>query len=182
MSDMNKTGKKLTASIVAVIVLACCLCVSTFALIYSTFVVDNNTFGAGKIKINLNDGKPVISEEGISFEPGMTLERDFFIENESTDDVYYRFYFDKVEGGLSEVLEITILNGDTVLFSGKASEMTADTAVAADDTLKIGERRDLTIKFYFPEDSVNVSQKLYLTFDLKADAVQTKNNPDRLFD
>ena len=55
-----KTAKKLTASIAAVIVLAVCLCVTTFALVYSTVAVDNNLFQTGVIKINLNGGRPVI--------------------------------------------------------------------------------------------------------------------------
>ena len=50
----NKTAKKLTASVAAIIILAVCLCITTFALVYSTVTVDNNLFQTGEIKINLN--------------------------------------------------------------------------------------------------------------------------------
>ena len=53
MSEKNKTAKKLTASVVAVIILAVCLCITTFALVYSTVAVDNNLFQTGEIKIDL---------------------------------------------------------------------------------------------------------------------------------
>ena len=56
MREQNKTVKKLTASVAAVIVLAVCLCVTTFALAYSVVAADNNLFRTGVININLNDG------------------------------------------------------------------------------------------------------------------------------
>ena len=64
MNDNSKTAKKLTGSIIAVIVLAICLCITTFALVWATVSVDNNLFHTGTVKINLNDGKPVIAPMG----------------------------------------------------------------------------------------------------------------------
>ena len=104
----SKTAKKLTGSIIAVVVLAICLVITTFALVWATVSVDNNLFRTGSVKINLNDGKPVIEEHEFLFEPGMTVKKDFFIENESTCDVFYKLYFENVQGGLADVLEITV--------------------------------------------------------------------------
>ena len=181
-TDQNTTSKKLTASIATVIVLAVCLCVTTFALIWATVSVENNLFHTGIVKINLNDGKPVIEEHEFLFEPGMTVKKDFFIENQSTWDVYYRLYFTDVEGGLGDVLEITVKDGGKILYSGKASELTKENAGAANDVLRLNERRELTVYFHFPEEAGNSTQNLVLTFSMNADAVQTKNNPNRLFD
>lgn len=177
-----KTAKKLTTSIAAIIIFAVCLCITTFALVYSTVAVDNNLFQTGEIKINLNDGKPVITEREYLFEPGMTVEKTFFIENQGTWDVYYKLYFDNVEGGLADVLDVEIRGGDTVLLGGKISELTKAQVGAVDDVLKLKERQELTVSFHYPESSGNVTQNQYLSFDMKADAVQTKNNPDKLFD
>lgn len=182
MDKKNKTAKKLSASVVTIVLLAVCLCITTFALIYSTVAVDNNLFQTGEVKINLNDGKPVIEEHEFLFEPGMTVKKQFFIENESTWDVYYKLYLDNVEGGLANLLEVSIQDGDTVLFNGNASALTREKVGAADDILRLHERRELTISFHFPEEAGNGGQNLCLSFDLKADAVQTKNNPQRLFD
>ena len=182
MSEKNKTAKKLTASVVAVIILAVCLCITTFALVYSTVAVDNNLFQTGEIKIDLNGGQPVITEHEYLFEPGMTVEKPFYIENQGTWDVYYKLYFDNIEGGLADVLDVEIRDGDTVLFNGKIADLTKEKVGAADDVLRLHERRELTISFHFPEEAGNDAQNLYLSFDLKADAVQTKNNPNRLFE
>ena len=100
----TKTAKRLTGGIIAIIALAVCLCITTFALVYASVSVENNLFHTGEVKINLNDGKPVIREHEFLFEPGMTVVKDFFIENDSTWDVYYRLYLDNVTGGLSDVL------------------------------------------------------------------------------
>ena len=100
----TKTAKRLTGGIIAIIVLALCLVVTTFALVYASVSVENNLFHTGEVKINLNDGEPVIREHEFLFEPGMIVVKDFFIENDSTWDVYYRLYLDNVSGGLSDVL------------------------------------------------------------------------------
>lgn len=178
----TKTAKKLTGGIVAIIVLAVCLVITTFALVYASVSVENNLFHTGEVKINLNDGEPVIREQEFLFEPGMTVKKDFFIENESTWDVYYRLYLDHVSGGLADVLEITVKDGDKVLYSGTANELTKQNVVAADDTLKIGQKRNLTVYFHFPEEKGNETQNLDLTFTMCAEATQTKNNPNKLFD
>ncbi len=178
----NKTAKRLTGGIIAIVVLAVCLCITTFALVYASVSVENNLFHTGKVKINLNDGKPVIREHEFIFEPGMTVKKDFFIENDSSWDVYYRIYLENVSGGLADVLEITVKDGDRALYSGTASELTQQNVTAADDTLKIGQKRNLTVYFHFPEDKGNETQNLDLTFTMCAEATQTKNNPNRLFD
>ena len=85
-----KTVKRLTGGIATLVTLALCLCLTTFALVYASVSVDNNLFGTAEVKINLNDGQPLIRENDLLFEPGMTVKKDFFIENQSTLDVYYK--------------------------------------------------------------------------------------------
>lgn len=111
----------------------------------------------------------------------MTVKKDFFIENESTWDVYYRLYLDNVSGGLADVLTVTVKDGDKTLYSGTANELSKQKVSAADDMLRVGQRRDLTVYFHFPEHKGNEAQNLDLTFTLCAEATQTKNNPNRLF-
>lgn len=181
-SNGNHTARKLTISIIIIILLTVCLCVTTYALVMVTVSAPDNYFRTGLVAINLNDGRPVIEEHEFIFEPGMTVRKAFFVENESTGDVYYRIYFEDVGGGLANVLQITISDGDKVLFTGSAVQLDRAHVGAADDTLRPGERRDLTISFYFPESAGNEAQNLSLTFKLCAEAVQTKNNPGKLFD
>ena len=96
--------------------------------------------------------------------------------------MYYKIYLDNVEGGLADVLEITVLDGDKVLYEGSARSLTRQNVIAADDILLVGEKRDLTIRFHYPESSTNVTQNWELKFDLCAEAVQEKNNPNKDFD
>ena len=77
----NHTSRKLTASVVAVIILSICLCITTYALVMVSVSVRDNYFKTGSIEINLNNGKPVIEEHEFLFEPGMTVTKDFFIQN-----------------------------------------------------------------------------------------------------
>ena len=182
MNNRSNVAKKLTLSIAVAVILACLLCVTTYALFYATVTVEGNYFKTGIISIDLNGGEPVIEEDEYLFEPGMTVEKNFYIQNQSTWAVYYKIYLDNVEGGLADILEITVLDGDKVLYEGNAASLTRQNVIAADDLLLIGERRDLTIRFYYPKDSTNLSQNWELKFDLCADAVQEKNNPDKEFD
>ena len=178
----RNTSKRLAFGIATAILLSIALCVTTYALFYATVTVDGNYFKTGIIKIDLNGGVPVIEESEYLFEPGMTVEKPFYIQNQSTWAVYYKLYFDNIEGGLADILDITILDGSEILYQGKAVELTRQNVMAADDILLIGERKDLTIRFHYPKDSTNLSQNWELKFDLCADAVQEKNNPNKEFD
>lgn len=178
----SRTAKKITGGIIAIIILSVCLIVTTAALVYSSVAVENNYFRTGEVKLNLNDGEPIISEHEFLFEPGMTVKKDFFIRNESTWDVYYRIYFDNISGGLADVLDVTIKNGETVLYSGKPSELVRSNVPAAEDILAVGERRELTVYFYFPKEAGNEAQISDFEFTVCAEATQTKNNPDKKFD
>lgn len=182
MNNNQPTLRRLSVSVCAVIFLTVCLCITTYALVRVSVSVPDSYFKTGSIEINLNDGKPVIEAHEFLFEPGMTVTKDFFLENRSTWDVYYKLYFDKAEGGLADVLQITISDGNKDLFQGTAAELSKARVGAADDTLRRDERRDLTISFHYPEKAGNAAQDMSLSFALCAEAVQTKNNPDKLFD
>ena len=181
MADTN-TAKKLTGGIIAIVLLSLCLCVTTFALVYATVSVRDNLFHTGTVELDLNGGAPVITESEFRFEPGMTVCKPFYVKNNSTCDVYYRVYLDNVSGGLADVLTVTIKDGDTVLCTGTAGQLTRQRVAAADAALSPGRKQDLTIWFSYPADKGNDTQALDLTFTLCAQATQVRNNPDKRFD
>ena len=111
----------------------------------------------------------------------MTVEKNFFIENQSTWDVYYKIYLDDITGGLADVLQVTVKDGDEVISQGTPASMQKKTAATAKQELGMKQRRNLTITFYFPPDAGNTVQNRDLTFTICADATQTKNNPNRAF-
>ena len=98
--------------------------------------------------------------------------------------MYYKIYMLNLEGDLADKIYVTITpkDSDDILYEGLASELTRARVHAADDTLEIGEKVYFTAYFHMPTTVGNEGQGLELGFDMGADAVQTKNNPNRLFD
>lgn len=178
----SATAKKLRGSVAAVAVLAACLAITTFALFFSAVSVRDSLFHTGDIGIDLNGGEPVIREEEFSFEPGMTVAKDFYVRNDGTWDEYWRLYLADVSGGLADVLEITVADGGEVLYSGTAAGLAGrESAASGDGVLAVGERRELTMTFHYPESAGNEGQGESLAFTVRAEATQAKNNPDKQF-
>ena len=179
--NSEDSAGKLILSVIILIILLVTLSFVTFSLVYSIVSVDSNIFRTGSVSINLNDGAPVIEAEDSNFAPGMIIEEEFFIQNDSTYSVYYKLYFQNLEGDMADVLKVTIYKGDEILYEGAPSDLTKDKVKAANDELLINERRELRIVFVFPEEAGNLIDPV-LKFDLCADATQTKNNPEKIFD
>ncbi len=178
----SKTARRLTGGIITIIIIAVCLVITTIALVYSAVSVDGGIFGTGTVEINLNDGKSIIQSKDMDLEPGVEIEKEFFIENKSTDNVYYKIYFDEIKGGLSNKIIVTVKDGDRVLYTSLANEFTKENVQAADDVLLAGEKKNFKISFLISEESGNEVQSLDLNFTVCADAVQTKNNPNKSFE
>lgn len=177
-----KTYRSFLLSCFSTVVVLVCFCITTYALILSSVEVRDNIFKTGNIGINLNDGKEIISEDEFIFEPGVVVKKDFFIENTGSWDVYYKLYFENIVGDLADVIEISITDGEKSLYSGKISDLTKDKVLPVEDELGVGDCKYLSVYFHFPETMGNDTQNLLLSFDLSADAVQTKNNSERLFE
>jgi len=126
----NKNVKiKLILSVCLAFILVMSFSIVTYALLTASVSVEDNSFQTGTIEINVNDGKPVIEENEFSFEPGMTVVKDFFVENVGTGDAYYKVYFENVEGKLAEVLEVTIQDEELILAKGTLEDLTIDAYV-----------------------------------------------------
>lgn len=177
--------KKLQLSVVTLLLLCIGLCITSFALSYTIIKVESNLFSTGEIKIDLNGGKPIISEEDNWYiGPGMMLEEDFTITNKGGWSVYYKLYFENVKGRLRDVLEISIYKKDEPdkpLLEGKIKDLVNADLLSIAGELKRGETQILTASFYFPEDADESCGGETLEFDMSAIAVQTKNNPNKKF-
>lgn len=170
---MNKqiTQKRLLMALSAAFLAAAILLLLTADLAHAGTARSANLLKADTLCINLNDGQPLIQEEDLLLS-GLTVEREFFIENNSSCVVCYRLYLEDVSGGLEDMVIITIRDGDTVLFSSPASALTAENAATSIDALASGQRKYLTIHFTLPEECGNEAQSLRLRFTLCAEAFQ----------
>ncbi|MBR2388336.1 MAG: hypothetical protein IKB02_06155 [Clostridia bacterium] len=183
MMNNDKTIiKKITAGVAVFIILCVCLCVTTLALVYAMVSVEDNVFESGFVKINLNGGEAVIDDPNLFFEPGMTIEKSFFVKNESKRPILYKLYFNALEGDLADIIEIEITDvtdpdNVEVLYTGVASELRRFNVDAVKTPIPGGETRDLVISFHLDESKNNEYQECGMTFDLCADAVQAENNP-----
>lgn len=62
---------------ILMLILMVCLRITGFAIGYTTYEVKNNTFKTGGIEIDLNGGKPIITEDEFLLEPGVTVDKPF---------------------------------------------------------------------------------------------------------
>lgn len=183
----KKTGVRLYTSIGVIVLLAVMLSATSYALIKSMVSVANNEFETGQVKIDLNGGAPVFDEmeEGshLNIEPGHTLKRDFYIENESTADAYVRLYMENVSGDLKDILIFNIFDEDgRAVFSGTASQLEQRDSCVSEEPLAAGEREVFTMTVRMPEGTGNIYQNGDLCFDMRADAVQARNNDGKEFE
>ena len=70
------------------LLLAAVLAVVTCAVGLTRVQVPQNRFTTGTVAIDLNGGKPILTEDEYLFEPGMTVNKDFTLSNTGTADVY----------------------------------------------------------------------------------------------
>lgn len=179
---MSNLKKKLSFSVTIIIILVFCLLSTSVALAYSSSHLEEIIIKTGNVSINLNDGNPVIEQDELLFEPGMNVEKTFTLKNNSAVGVWYRFYFTNVSGILKDVLIVTIKDGDILLYTGKMEDISKSSIVPQNEKeLASAETRTFKISFYYPSESTNVPKNSFLQFNLVADAVQSKNNPNRVF-
>ena len=173
--------RRIRINIATIIVLAICLCITTFALVAST-VVKDNIFETGKIDIELTgedgtDNNKII-EGGYLFEPGMTVVKPAYVTNNGTWAVYCKLYFKEIKGDLADILDVTIKDADKVLYTGKLSGFNKGKNVVDTSPIPVGTKKEYTVIFRYPEAEGNAGQGKTLEFTMDATAVQTKNNTD----
>ncbi len=176
----NARLRRLLPTLAASAALLICLLVLTGHILRADLSVRSARIGSGAVKINLNDGAPVFRAQDLLLAPGAFVEREFFIENVGTADLFYRLYPSELCGELADVLTVTIRDGDTVLYDATLSAL--ESSPAADDILHVGQRKYLTIRLFFPPSGGNALQNTQLSFALCAEATQVRNNAERVFD
>lgn len=175
-------NKKYVRSFILLIVLLSMFLMTTYALLVASLTIYNNTFVTGEVKINFNDSKKVFDETDFRLSPGSSISKRMTIQNIGTGAVYYRLYMENVSGDLNDRLIFRIYGDNRLLKQTKASEFTRDNALIFDAPLEVNQTVTYVMEAYLPEDTENVYQNGVLHFDLIANAIQTKNNPNGIFE
>lgn len=181
MRSNRNTSRRLILNIITVIALAICLAITTYA-VTRRYASSNGIFQTGEVKININDGLPVFKNNELLLEPGMTIEKEFFVKNDGDCDVYFKVYFENVDGDLANVLNVKVFDEELILFDGSPDKFTKLKTSTSDNVLGINEKRSLKIVFHYPETADNSGQGCELSFNLCAQAVQAKNNTNKEFE
>ncbi|HIU25841.1 MAG TPA: hypothetical protein IAC50_05035 [Candidatus Copromorpha excrementigallinarum] len=178
----EEDGRKgIYKSAAAAAVLALMLAATTYALVLSTVSVEDNELETAAVSLELNDGNVIFDGRDMNIEPGYTIRRDFTVENKSPVDVYYRLYLENLSGDLGDVLVFNIYEGDRIIFSGTAAQLSEKTACQGGAPLGAGEERTLTAVVKMKEDAGSFYKNSDITFDVTAEGVQVRNNPDGEF-
>ncbi len=184
----SKTYRKLVVRITLIVILIIMMAVTTYAYVASVLRVADNTFSTGLVDIDLNGGNPIVHGIGL-IEPGGTYLANFYVKNNATDPlgVWYKIYFTDVAGYLSQVLEVSLYTADDngemgeALWENKTMAEINENVDAFEEKLLPNERIDFIIKFHYPEEAGNDGMGKDLSFNIKADATQVKNNPNKEF-
>lgn len=153
-----------------------------WALFWAHAELPGNSFQTGEVKIDLNGGKPVFAND-IDFEPGRSLTKDFTITNTGTADCYWRLHAAGIAGDLDDSLMVDILDKSTgaTLYSGSLAGFRDPQACQGADVLPAGQSVALTAVVRMADHAGNDYQGSSVSFDLVADATQTRNNAGREF-
>lgn len=175
---VKKQKLLLTAAAVIIVLLGILLSY----VIFSVNVVSEKKvrLSQGSFDIVLNDSKPVLGDE-ILFEPGMTIRKDFTLENKGTTSSFYKIYFSELPQEVAELINVSILDGTQTLASSTLFEMTKETANIMNDNLLAGEKEVFTLCLELTQEIENVEQGMEYVLDMFVEAAQRDNNPEAEF-
>lgn len=141
----------------------------------------HSTFETGTVAVDLNGGEPVFADGEAFLAPDGSVTREFTVTNTGTADAYYRLYLMDVQGDFAPALEVVIARGDDVLFEGGFLELTPEDACVSDVVLAAGQTDVLTATVRTSDGSGDAYQAADISFDLRVQAVQARNNEGRVF-
>ena len=164
----EKTANKLYIYAIILAVIFACLFAASFAVSWSSTTANASVYASSNAveNIDINGGKQIIGEDEFILEPGMTVNKDFYIINNGESPAYYGFT--DVSGELAGIIDIILESESNVVFSGKAAKLN-EIAGFMTDLIPAGVRKDFTITFSYPENAGNKTQNQELNFTLYSD-------------
>lgn len=179
----NKTKKKLLFCFVSIIILILLFNVSLFGFIEAKLSLGDNNIKTGNISISLNGNNKIFDDNDYYIQPGDIVKKSFYIENDGENDVYFKIYFDNLEGTYFDYIYVEIKNEEGVIIcEGLMNELSKENVESKDDALCASEKRNFEISIIFLEEAGNDYQDEKIDFEIIVMATQTKNNPNRDFD
>lgn len=132
-----------------------------------------NRFATGTASIALEG-----SFDEANIELGHTVIENFAVTNKGGADAYWRMSFENLQGPLADAPDVTVIDDAGVqVYHGSAVDLDAGMAYAQGSrSLAPGQTATFTVRVHMSESAGNGYQGADVTFDVKVDAVQSKNN------
>lgn len=153
---------------------------NTYALFSTIAVVKDNVFRTGSVKIELNNNKKIFDENDV-FIPGERISKTFTIKNLGTAPVYYKIFLENLDGTLSDCIIFNIYSNNSLLLTVSPGQLNENNPFLSQSALDSNQTDLYTIEAVLPEQTGNVYQDSYISFDFVAVAVQASNNGKAIF-
>ncbi len=175
-------NKKLARSIALVFLLVVTFAIVTYAVLRATTRVSDHFVQTGEISITFDTETQIFDGVDYNLEPGASVVQTLSVKNVGTGALYFRLYFENVEGIVSDQLTFNFYDEDGALVkSVSAKEFTSDNYLESTVALEVGETVEYEVIVTMGKSAGNTYQDQSLTFDIVALAVQSKNNDAQEF-
>lgn len=169
----SQTKKRIAVSAFAALALVLAAAGVAIAMFWAHERLPENRFATGTVSIALEG-----SFDEANIEPGHTVIENFAVTNKGGADAYWRMSFENLQGPLADALDVTVIDDAGVqVYHGSAVDLDAGMAYAQGSrSLAPGQTATFTVQVHMSESAGNGYQGADVTFDVKVDAVQAKNN------
>lgn len=169
----SQTKKRIAVSAFAALALVLAAAGVAIAMFWAHERLPENRFATGTVSIALEGS---FGEANI--ELGHTVIENFAVTNKGGADAYWRMSFENLQGPLADALDVTVIDDAGVqVYHGSAVDLDAGMAYAQGSrSLAPGQTATFTVRVHMSESAGNGYQGADVTFDVKVDAVQSKNN------
>lgn len=184
MKNINseKAKRKGQLLIAEIILLSVMLLITTYALFSNVASVNNNTFSAQGVSIEINNGERLFNEENLLLQPGKSCEKIFTVKNTGSADAYFQLFLENVAGNIVDAVNFEICtSSNEIVYKNNAHDFTKANPYIHNVAIKAGQEIQLKMVVGMADGAGNTYQDSSIVFDVVAQSIQAKNNDSKVF-
>lgn len=175
----NATGFKLVMNTVMMALLSIILSILSLFMHFSPIAGETASFDSAAVDIDLNGGNKIFDNACAVLVPGEEVRRNFTITNSGNVAVWYRLIVSDADGPLADHATIAYYDGGSLLYEESVKGSAAVDGYIG--SMTPGQQLHLTAVLKLTGSDILTMRTSYMTFDITAQAVQLRNNPNRDF-